>query len=129
MILESNDATDSHVVAACSQNPLEKLELNGIRGLTRGVIDGIISSQFAATLRDLNITYCEDQDVEDEESYMQEVGIRAGDMLRLVGASPGLSQLHWQREYCPDLRDVPPEELEMKEILAGRGGKFHNIIG
>jgi len=129
MIITSSRATDSHVVAACSNNPLEKLELLWIAGLTRGVIDGIISSQSAATLRDLDITYCEPRDVDDEETYMQEGGIRAGDMLRLVRACPSLSQLHWQREYWPDWPKVSPEEEEMTEILAGRGGEFHNSIG
>ena len=133
VIIQSRHATDSQVVAACSQNPLVELGLNGISALTRGVIDGIISSQSAATLCKLDITCCEPDDVDDEESYMEERGIRASDMLRLVRACPNLSTLFWRRDYG---RGEPvygrfgtswPNDTAdlLKEVLEGRGGKFY----
>ena len=70
--ITSHHATDSQVVAACSQNPLVELRLEWLGALTRGIIDGIISSQSAATLCDLEIAYCEPQNLDDVESYLEE---------------------------------------------------------
>ena len=135
VIIHSRHATDSQVVAACSQNPLVELKLECIGALTRGVIDGIISSQSAATLCKLDIECCEPDDVDDEESYMEERGIRASDMLRLVRACPNLSKLIWRRDYGrgvpvygprgPSWPNAPAEEMLLKEVLEGRGGKFY----
>ena len=126
--ITSHHATDSQVVAACSQNPLVELDLYGISALTRGVIDGIISSQSAATLCKLAITCCEPDDVDDEESYMEERGIRASDMLRLVRACPNLSTLRWRGDvydrFGPSWPNVTAEEILLKEVLEGRGGKL-----
>ena len=86
-----------------------KLELTWIEKLTRGVIDGIISSQSAATLQDLDISYCQPYLNDDEiASYVQNRAIRAVDILRLVRACPGLAQLYWQREpeYGDDVRNL-----------------------
>ena len=128
VIIHSRHATDSQVVAACSQNPLVELKLECIGALTRGVIDGIISSQSAATLCDLEIAYCEPQNLDDVESYLEDRGIRAVDMLRLVRACPRLSQLYWQREpeYSDDDQATYPE---LTEILELRGGAFRPYHG
>ena len=128
VIIYSRHATDSQVVAACSQNPLVELDLYGISALTRGVIDGIISSQSAATLCKLEIMCCEPDDVDDEESYMEERGIRASDMLRLVRACPNLSTLLWRGDvysrFGPSWPNVTAEEILLKEVLEGRGGEL-----
>ena len=128
VIIYSRHATDSQVVAACSQNPLVELELYGISALTRGAIDGIISSQSAATLCKLEIMCCEPDDVDDEESYMEERGIRASDMLRLVRACPNLSTLLWRGDvysrFGPSWPNVTAEEILLKEVLEGRGGEL-----
>ena len=127
VIIYSRHATDSQVVAACSQNPLVKLELKWIGALTRSIIDGIISSQSAATLCDLDIAYCEPQNLDDVESYLEDRGIRAVDMLRLVRACPGLSRLFWQREYSNDAWSAQDSQAEIAEILKLRGGSFCNF--
>ncbi len=127
--ISSHHATDSQVVAACSQNPLVELELNWIGALTRGVVEGIISSQSAATLCDLRISYCEPGDVDDVESYMEDRGIRAADMLRLVRACPRLSRLSWQREYSNDAWFAQEAQAEITEILELRGGKYYTPYG
>ena len=129
VIIWSRHATDSQVVAACSQNPLVELELKWIGALTRGIIDGIISSQSAATLQGLTISYCEPGDVDDIESYMEDRGIRAGDMLRLVRACPRLSRLTWQREYSNDAWFAQDAQAEITEILELRGGKYYTPYG
>jgi len=123
LIIESRHATDSHVVAACSQNPVVTLDLTWIRELTRGVIDGIISSQSAATLQDLRISYCQPLVMTGDEiaSYMQNRAIRAADMLRLVRACPRLSTLSWSRNYSNNDQATYPE---LTEILELRGGEF-----
>ena len=128
-IIESHSATDSQIVAACSRNPVVTLEIRWIRELTRGAIDGIISSQSAATLQDLTISFCEPIHVDDVESYMEDRGIRAGDMLRLVRACPRLSQLYWQREYSNDAWSAQDSQAEIAEILTLRGGAFRNYVG
>ena len=127
--ITSHHATDSQVVAACSQNPLVELELKWIGALTRGIIDGIISSQSGATLCDLEIAYCEPQNLDDVESYMEDRGIRAVDMLRLVRACPRLSQVYWQREYSNDAWSAQDSQAEIAEILTLRGGAFRNYVG
>ena len=127
--IKSRHVTDSQIVAACSQNPLVKLELTWIEKLTRGVIDGIISSQSAATLQDLDISYCQPYLNDDEiASYVQNRAIRAVDILRLVRACPRLSQLYWQREpeYGDDDQATYPE---LTEILKLRGGAFRPYHG
>ena len=129
VIIWSRHAMDSQVVAACSQNPLVELDLYGISALTRGVIDGIISSQSAATLCDVEITYCEPQNLDDVESYLEDRGIRAVDMLRLVRACPRLSQLYWQREYSNDAWSAQDSQAEIAETLTLRGGAFRNYVG
>ena len=123
LTIESRHATDSHVVAACSQNPVVTLDLTWIRELTRGVIDGIISSQSAATLQDLRISYCQPLVLTGDEiaSYMQNRAIRAADMLRLVRACPRLSTLSWSRNYSNNDQATYPE---LTEILELRGGEF-----
>ena len=125
-IIESHSATDSQIVAACSRNPVVTLELTWIRELTRVAIDGIISSQSAARLQDLSITFCEPLGLsrDDVESYMQNRAIRAGDMLRLVRACPRLSTISWSRNY-PDQTTYP----ELTEILKLRGGEFRHYHG
>ena len=125
--ITSHHATDSQVVAACSQNPLVELRLEWLGALTRGIIDGIISSQSAATLCDLEIAYCEPQNLDDVESYLEDRGIRAVDMLRLVRACPRLSQLYWQREYSNDAWSAQDSQAEIAEILKLRGGSFCNF--
>ena len=127
--ISSHHATDSQVVAACSQNPLVELRLEWLGALTRGIIDGIISSQSAATLCDLRISYCEPGDVDDVESYMEDRGIRAADMLRLVRACPRLSRLSWQREYSNDAWFAQEAQAEITEILELRGGKYYTPYG
>ena len=127
--ITSHHATDSQVVAACSQNPLVELRLEWLGALTRGIIDGIISSQSAATLCDLEIAYCEPQNLDDVESYLEDRGIRAVDMLRLVRACPRLSQLYWQREYSNDAWSAQDAQAEISEILKLRGGAFRNYVG
>ena len=127
--ISSHHATDSQVVAACSQNPLVELELNWISALTRGAVEGIISSQSAATLQGLTISYCEPGDVDDMESYMEDRGIRAADMLRLVMACPRLSRLSWQREYSNDAWFAQDAQAEITEILELRGGKYYTPYG
>ena len=127
--ITSHHATDSQVVAACSQNPLVELRLEWLGALTRGIIDGIISSQSAATLCDLEIAYCEPQNLDDVESYLEDRGIRAVDMLRLVRACPRLSQLYWQREYSNDAWSAQDSQAEIAEILTLRGGAFRNYVG
>ena len=129
VIIWSRHATDSQVVAACSQNPLVELRLEWLGALTRGIIDGIISSQSAATLCDLEIAYCEPQNLDDVESYLEDRGIRAVDMLRLVRACPRLSQLYWQREYSNDAWFAQDSQAEITEILKLRGGAFRNYSG
>ena len=128
-IIESHSATDSQIVAACSRNPVVTLEIRWIRELTRGAIDGIISSQSAATLQDLTISFCEPIHVDDVESYMEDRGIRAGDMLRLVRACPRLSRLTWQREYSNDAWSAQEAQAEITELLKLRGGKFSKYWG
>ena len=128
-IIESHSATDSQIVAACSRNPVVTLEIRWIRELTRGAIDGIISSQSAATLQDLTISFCEPIHVDDVESYMEDRGIRAGDMLRLVRACPRLSRLTWQREYSNDVWSAQEAQAEITELLKLRGGKFSKYWG
>ena len=127
--ITSHHATDSQVVAACSQNPLVELRLEWLGALTRGIIDGIISSQSAATLCDLEIAYCEPQNLDDVESYLEDRGIRAVDMLRLVRACPRLSRLTWQREYSNDVWSAQEAQAEITELLKLRGGKFSKYWG
>ena len=106
-----------------------ELRLEWLGALTRGIIDGIISSQSAATLCDLEIAYCEPQNLDDVESYLEDRGIRAVDMLRLVRACPRLSQVYWQREYSNDAWSAQDSQAEIAEILKLRGGAFRNYVG
>ena len=53
------------------------------RELTRGVIDGGISNQSAATLQDLDISYCQPY-LNDDVGVLYELAIAAVDILRLV---------------------------------------------
>ena len=128
MIIESRHVTDSQVVAACSQNPLVKLDLFGVFELTRDAIDGIISSQSAATLREFSIAYCEPLG-DDDESFMYVDCIQAADILRLVRACPHLSDFHWQREYSNDAWSAQDTEAEITEILKLRGGEYSSSVG
>jgi hypothetical protein len=118
--VNSHHNRDEHVVAACSHNRLEKLTLEFLRDLTRGVVDGIISSQSAASLREIDIGLCEAWD------YDADVAIRAIDILRLVRNLPRLTKLSWQLTHIPAQmgpRDWATEQ-EIHDILVGRGGKF-----
>ena len=126
--ITSHHATDSQVVAACSQNPLVKLDLFGVFELTRDAIDGIISSQSAATLREFSIAYCEPLG-DDDESFMYVDCIQAADILRLVRACPHLSDFHWQREYSNDAWSAQDAQAEITEILELRGGKYYTPYG
>ena len=118
--VNSHHNRDEHVVAACSHNRLEKLTLEFLRDLTRGVVDGIISSQSAASLREIDIGLCEAWD------YDADVAICAIDILRLVRNLPRLAKLSWQLTHIPAQmgpRDWATEQ-EIHDILVGRGGKF-----
>ena len=118
--------TDEHVVAACTHNRLEKLTLEDVRGLTRNVVDGIISSQSAATLREIDIGLCE----EIYDAVHPDIIIRDIDMLRLARNLPRLTKLSWQRTYFPARvgpRDFTTER-EIYEVLVGRGGNFYHDV-
>ena len=117
---------DEHVVAACTHNRLEKLTLEDVRSLTRNVVDGIISSQSAATLRELDIKFCEAIN----DAVSPDFIIRAIDILRLVRNLPTLTELRWQRAYFPARvgpRDLASERA-IEEVLVGRGGNFWQKI-
>ena len=121
--ITSHHATDSQVVAACSQNPLVELRLEWLGALTRGIIDGIISIS-GVTLCDLEIAYCEPQNLDDAES-LEDRGIRAVDMLRLVRACPRLSQLYWQREYS----NTPGLLRTLKQVIGIPRSISTNAVG
>ena len=117
---------ERHVLAACTHNRLEKLTLEDVRGLTRNVVDGIISSQSAATLRELDIKFCEAIN----DAVSPDFIIRAIDILRLVTNLPTLTELRWQRAYFPARvgpRDLASERA-IEEVLVGRGGNFWQKI-
>ena len=117
---------DEHVVAACTHNRLEKLTLEILRGLTRNVVDGIISSPSAATLREIDIGLCE----EIYDAVHPDIIIRDIDMLRLARNLPRLTKLSWQRTYFPARmgpRDFTTER-EIYEVLVGRGGNFYHDV-
>ena len=82
---------DEHVVAACTHNRLEKLTLEILRGLTRNVVDGIISSPSAATLRKIDLALSEPI----YEAVVPDFMIRSIDILRLVRNLPRLTELSW----------------------------------
>ena len=117
---------DEHVVAACTHNRLEKLTLEFLRGLTRNVVDGIISSPSAATLRKIDLALSEPI----YEAVVPDFMIRSIDILRLVRNLPSLVALNWQRTYFPARvgpRDFTTER-EIYEVLVGRGGIFcHDV--
>ena len=117
---------DEHVVAACTHNRLEKLTLEILRGLTRNVVDGIISSQSAATLREIDIGLCDAI----YDAIHPDIIMRDIDILRLVRNLPRLTELSWQRTYFPARvgpRDFTTER-EIYEVLVGRGGNFYHDV-
>ena len=118
LILSGHRTTDAHVVAACTYNLVETLEISWIPHghLTPSFIDGVISSPSAATLRKVEIIYCDGD------------GICAVDLLRLVQGCPRLKNIWWAHD-SPAVRDDPAEE-EMAEILWSRGGRWsHDFFG
>ena len=105
---------------------MEKLTLEILRGLTRNVVDGIISSQSAATLREIDIGLCEAI----YDAVHPDIIIRDIDILRLVRNLPRLTELSWQRTYFPARvgpRDFTTER-EIYEVLVGRGGNFYHDV-
>ena len=109
------DTTNAHVVAACVHNRLKRLELRFLGRIDRGVVDGMVTSQSAATLEKLEITYCTD---ESETSIF-----RYADLLRLARACPNLTLLVYQHDDQEGiLLGSGGEELDL--ILSARGGKF-----
>ena len=118
LILSGHRTTDAHVVAACTYSLVETLEISWIPHghLTPSFIDGVISSPSAATLRKVEIIYCDGD------------GICAVDLLRLVQGCPRLKNIWWAHD-SPAVRDDPAEE-EMAEILWSRGGRWsHDFFG
>ena len=118
LILSGRYTTDAHVVAACTYNLVETLEINHIPDghLTPSFIDGVISSPSAATLRKVELVYCDGD------------GISAVDLLRLVQGCPRLKNVWWAHD-SPAVRDDPAED-EMGEILWSRGGRWsHDFFG
>ena len=118
LILSGRYTTDAHVVAACTYNLVETLEINHIPDghLTPSFIDGVISSPSAATLRKVELIYCDGD------------GISAVDLLRLVQGCPRLKNVWWAHD-SPAVRDDPAED-EMGEILWSRGGRWsHDFFG
>ena len=126
--ISSSQATDAHVIAVCRHNPLETLRLEWLDDgpfSGRGLVDGLISSQSAATLRELEITYC----------GSMEFG--PVDLLRLVRACASLTTISWQHDNDDQFPDdwvdseedgASPSEIAMCEILAARGGKYEHHI-
>ena len=130
--ISSRHATDSQVVEACSQNPVKTLELCGIADLTRAAIDGIISSQSAATLQKLTITFCElhYDHIDDEVSYRRDIVIRAADLVRLARACRSLSTLIWEYPYRnPATSAQRTAQAEITALLGLRGGEFKSFVG
>ena len=128
LTISSSQTTDAHVLAACRHNPLETLRLRWLDDgpfSGRGLVDGLISSQSAATLRELEITYC----------GSMEFGPVA--LLRLVRACASLTTISWQHDNDDQFPDdwvdseedgASPSEIAMCEILAARGGKYEHHI-
>ena len=119
LILSGHRTTDAHVVAACTYNLVETLEISWIPHghLTPSFIDGVISSPSAATLQKVEIIYCDDGGA-----------IRAVDLLRLVQGCPRLKNVWWAHDSSA-VRDDPAED-EMGEILWSRGGRWsHDFFG
>ena len=117
-ILLVTGVPDAHVVAACTYSLVETLEISWIPHghLTPSFIDGVISSPSAATLRKVEIIYCDGD------------GICAVDLLRLVQGCPRLKNIWWAHD-SPAVRDDPAEE-EMAVILWSRGWRWsHDFLG
>lgn len=118
LTLSGHRTTDAHVVAACTYSLVETLEISWIPHghLTPSFIDGMISSPSAATLRKVEVIYCDGD------------GISAVDLLRLVQGCPRLKNVWWAHD-SPAVRDDPAED-EMGEILWSRGGRWsHDFFG
>ena len=118
LVLSGHYTTDAHVIAACTYNLVETLEISWIPHghLTPSFIDGVISSPSAATLRKVQIIYCDGD------------GISAVDLLRLVQGCPRLKDVWWAHDSSA-VRDDPAED-EMGEILWSRGGRWsHDFFG
>ena len=113
---EEESTTNEYVVAACVHNRLKRLELRFLGRIDRGVIDGIVTSQSAATLEKLEITYCTD---ESDASIF-----RYADLLRLVRACPNLTLLLYQHDDHDKSGVLGSGDEEIDLVLSGRGGKF-----
>ena len=127
IFIGADGVTNAHVLACLRNNSLKKLELIWCHDITRDLLDDMISTQ-AATLEDLNITYCAEDSPHDDDLNRPH-GITFSALLRLVQACPKLKRFHWQHEETAPLarrtEDIAMNN-QMLEILRGRGGHFHH---
>ena len=127
IFIGADGMTNAHVLACLRNNSLKKLELIWCHDITRDLLDDMISTQ-AATLEDLNITYCAEDSPHDDDLNRPH-GITFSALLRLVQACPKLKRFHWQHEETAPLarrtEDIAMNN-QMLEILRGRGGHFHH---
>ena len=126
IFIGADGMTNAHVLACLRNNSLKKLELIWCHDITRDLLDDMISTQ-AATLEDLNITYCAEDSPHDDDLNRPH-GITFSALLRLVRACPRLKHFHWQHEEIPLLERHTEGKIAKKnqihDILRGRGGKF-----
>ena len=127
-INDGDGITNAHILACLRNNSLKKLELIWCHDITRDLLDDMISTQ-AATLEDLNITYCAEDSPHDDDLNRPH-GITFSALLRLVRACQKLTKLHWQHEETQRRAFLITEDIamnnQMLHILRGRGGEFHH---
>ena len=128
IFIGADGVTNAHVLACLRNNSLKKLELIWCHDITRDLLDDMISTQ-AATLEQLDITYCAHDSPHDDDLNRPH-GITFSALLRLVRACPKLTRLHWQHEETQRRAFLITEDIamnnQMLHILRGRGGHFHH---
>ena len=128
IFIGADGVTNAHVLACLRNNSLKKLELIWCHDITRDLLDDMISTQ-AATLEQLDITYCAHDSPHDDDLNRPH-GITFSALLRLVRACQKLTKLHWQHEETQRRAFLITEDVamnnQMLHILRGRGGHFHH---
>jgi len=124
IFISADGVTNAHVLACLRNNSLKKLELIWCHDITRDLLDDMISTQ-AATLEQLDITYCAHDSPHDDDLNRPH-GITFSALLRLVRACPKLKRFHWQHDETHRPAFQITEDIamnnQMLHILRGRGG-------
>ena len=120
--------TDECIMALSKCSLLERLLLDGLRGLTSRVVDALLAGRMAGTLRDLTMWDCAAAwDVDDEDVWRGNFAsvLRAADVLRLVEGCGNLSVLSWDKLESDQIREHVRRDPEpcraIARVLVSRG--------